>query len=80
MGLYEFGRSAEAFEKELEDFDMPDGFGNVFAPGVHAVSSDEVSPAFLIWIRREIFFDLDHEGRDVLCVVEDGDPDTCFVG
>lgn len=80
MGLNEFGRSAQAFEEELEDFDMPDGLSDVFAPCVHSVSSDEVSPAFFVWVCREVFFDLDHKGRDVLGIVKNGDPHARFVG
>ncbi len=80
MGLNEFCRSAKAFEEELEDFDMPDSFSDVFAPGVHSVSSDEVTPAFFVGVCCEVFFDLDHEGRDVLGIIKNGDPHARFVG
>ena len=58
---------------------MAGGFREVFAPGVHAVASDEVAPAGFFGMALEVGFDLGGEGRDVLGVVEDGDPDAGFV-
>ena len=59
---------------------MPDGFRDVFAPGVHAVASNKVSPAFFVGVCREVFFDLDHEGWDILRIVKNGNPHARFMG
>ena len=59
---------------------MSTGFGDILAPGVHAMPTDQVTPTGLVGILRKILLDLRYQHGDVLCVVENRNPDARLVG
>lgn len=80
MALNQFRGSPETLQEELKYLDMASGLCKVFAPGVHAMATNQVSPTRFIGMVLKVLFDLDNQGGDVLGVVENRNPDAGLVG
>ena len=80
MALYQFRRSPKTLQEEFKNFDMASCFCKVFAPGVHAMAANQISPTGLVWMVLKVLFNLDDQRGDVLGVVENGNPDARLMG
>lgn len=80
MALYQFRRSPKTLQEEFQNLDMASCFSQVFAPGVHAMAANQVSPTGLVGMVLKVLFNLHDQRGDVLGVVENRNPDTRLVG
>jgi hypothetical protein len=47
--------SPNAFEQELDDFDVPSRFGEIFAPGIESMATYKIAPAFFVGMVGKVF-------------------------
>ena len=80
MALYQFRRSPKTLQEEFQNLDMASCFCQVFAPGVHAMAANQVSPTGLVGMVLKVLFNLHDQRGDVLGVVENRNPDARLVG
>ena len=80
MALYQFRRSPKTLQEEFQNLDMASCFSQVFAPGVHAMAANQVSPTGLVGMVLKVLINLNDQRGDVLGVVENRNPDTRLVG
>jgi hypothetical protein len=58
---------------------MTAGLSDIRPPSIHAVSTDQVTPAGLVGMIVIVFFDLGYQGRYILCVIENRHPNASLV-
>src|SRR6185503_11716368 len=71
--------AGDAFEEELENLDVPPGFGQVAAPSVKAVPANQVAVLQRIGGIVHSLADLLGQLGNILRVVENFDPGGCVV-